>query len=327
MQRSALMLSTAFLLAACGQATQLTPQAQAQQPQLSAQAVSFYADPGGAAATWVRNNPNDGRTSLIRSRVSTQPAARWFGNWSGDVRSSVNSYAAAAAQAGKTPILVAYNIIGRDCGQHSSGGAGSADAYRTWIRNFSLGLGQRAAVVVVEPDALAQLTQCLNASEQSVRLGLLSYAVDQLATNAPNAKVYLDAGNSNWIGAADMADRLKKANVARARGFALNVSNYYLTSDSTTYGNAVTNALNGLGVGGRRFVIDTSRNGAGPAGGEWCNPGGRKLGSPSQVTANTSGLEMLLWIKNPGESDGNCGIGGGSSAGQFLPQAAYDMAR
>jgi endoglucanase len=34
---------------------------------------------------------------------------------------------------------------------------------------------------------------------------------------------------------------------------------------------------------------------------------------------------MLLWIKTPGESDGNCGTGTGTVAGQFDPQLAYNL--
>ncbi|MDQ0716787.1 cellulase/cellobiase CelA1 [Streptomyces luteogriseus] len=34
---------------------------------------------------------------------------------------------------------------------------------------------------------------------------------------------------------------------------------------------------------------------------------------------------MLLWIKVPGESDGNCGVGAGSSAGQFPPEVDYKV--
>lgn len=34
---------------------------------------------------------------------------------------------------------------------------------------------------------------------------------------------------------------------------------------------------------------------------------------------------MLLWIKDPGESDGDCGTGSGTVAGQFNPQLAYDL--
>jgi endoglucanase len=34
---------------------------------------------------------------------------------------------------------------------------------------------------------------------------------------------------------------------------------------------------------------------------------------------------MLLWIKTPGESDGDCGTGSGTTAGQFVPQLAYNL--
>lgn len=69
------------------------------------------------------------------------------------------------------------------------------------------------------------------------------------------------------------------------------------------------------------FVVDTSRNGNG-SNSQWCNPSGRRIGTPTQ---QGGGAEMLLWIKTPGESDGNCGVGTGSSAGQFLPEVAYKM--
>ncbi|WP_244203873.1 glycoside hydrolase family 6 protein, partial [Streptomyces albovinaceus] len=65
----------------------------------------------------------------------------------------------------------------------------------------------------------------------------------------------------------------------------------------------------------------TSRNGNG-SNGEWCNPGGRRTGAVSQTGG---GAEMLLWLKTPGESDGDCGVGAGSVAGQFLPEVAYKM--
>ena len=47
-----------------------------------------------------------------------------------------------------------------------------------------------------------------------------------------------------------------------------------------------------------------------------------KLGPTDQVGG---GAEALLWIKDPGESDGNCGTGTGTVAGQFSPQLAYDL--
>jgi len=98
------------------------------------------------------------------------------------------------------------------------------------------------------------------------------------------------------------------------------VSNYFPTGDNINFGNRVAAELRRYGYS-KPFVIDTSRNGNG-SNGQWCNPAGRRIGTPSQLGG---GAEMLLWLKTPGESDGNCGVGGGSSAGQFLPEVAYKM--
>ena len=328
MPRSVVALSVSSLLLltlnSCGG---MTTQAagSATTPQAAPPAASdFYLDPNNSALSWVQNNPADSRASTISSQIASQPSARWFGDWSGDIASAAQQYASAAASAGKLPIMVAYNIPGRDCGQYSAGGAASDADYQRWIANFSKGIGSNPAVLVLEPDALGLLTDCLSSAQQQDRLNLLAYAVSQFASNAPNTKVYLDAGHADWIAADEMASRLKSANIAQARGFALNTSNYIGTASNTAYGNAVVAALNL----NKRFVIDTSRNGNGAApDSAWCNPAGRRVGAVSQMAPGTTGLEMLLWVKLPGESDGNCGIGAGSSAGEFLPQAAYQMAQ
>ncbi len=75
-------------------------------------------------------------------------------------------------------------------------------------------------------------------------------------------------------------------------------------------------------------MIDTSRNGAGPAGGElyWCNPTGRALGTPPTTATAGAHADAYLWIKRPGESDGSCGRGE-PQAGTFVSQYAIDLAR
>lgn len=282
----------------------------------------FYVNPNSPVASWVRNNAADGRAALIRQKIASQPQGKWVGDWTPNIEQEASSYTKAATAAGKTPIFVAYNIPGRNCGQYSSGGAGSPEAYKTWIRNFVRGVAGRAAVVILEPDALPLLLDCQQGTNTKLVTDLLSFAVNEFSTGAPKAKVYFDAGNSNWKSATDMAARLKAANVARAAGFALNTSNYRTTAESQSYGNSVVQKLGG----NTRFVIDTSRNGAGP-GSDWCNPAGRKIGVTSRKVAGSTGLEMLLWIKAPAESDGSCGVGQGSAAGEFLPQMAFDMAK
>ena len=63
------------------------------------------------------------------------------------------------------------------------------------------------------------------------------------------------------------------------------------------------------------FVIDTSRNGQGPwlaepgeyaDPEEWCNPPGRGLGIRPTTDTRNALVDAYLWIKVPGESDGQC---------------------
>ncbi|WP_329491971.1 glycoside hydrolase family 6 protein [Kitasatospora sp. NBC_01246] len=281
----------------------------------------FYADPDSSAQRWVNANRGDGRAAAIQASIANVPSARWFGNWSGAVGTATGAYTGAAAAAGKLPVLVAYDIPDRDiCAGQSGGGAGSAAEYRTWIAAFAAGIGTRPAVVVLEPDSLGD-ESCMSQAQISERNVLLSGAVAQFNAKAPNTRLYLDAGNPAWLSAETMARHLAAAGVAGAHGFSLNVSNYLTTAQNVAYGNAVNAALKSTKGFTKPFVVDTSRNGNG-SDGAWCNPAGRRIGTP---TGWGGGAEMLLWIKVPGESDGNCGVGTGSTAGQFLPEVAYKM--
>jgi endoglucanase len=287
--------------------------------------MTFYTDPKSGPATWVAQNAGDSRRATIKANLSSKPAGKWFGNWSGSIKPAVNSYVTAATKKKKTPILVAYNIPGRDaCGGHSSGGTAVSE-YRTWIKSFAGGVGKRRAVVVLEPDSLADF-QCMSTADANARQKLLTYATEQFKKSAPNAYVYLDAGNSNWASAQDMSGRLIKSGLKNVRGFSLNVSNYRTTPQESAYAAKVNAELRKRGAKTKPYVVDTSRNGKG-SNGEWCNPAGRKLGATSQVnkkpTAKTP--EARLWIKTPGESDGNCGIASGTAAGVFDPQIAVAL--
>jgi hypothetical protein len=134
-----------------------------------------------------------------------------------------------------------------------------AQAYETWVNGFAAGLGDRPAVVILEPDALAQLNSCLDSAQQQARLQMLSYAVKHLQTNSD--QVYLDAGHSGWVPPDQMAARLRAADVAQAYGFSLNVSNYDPTGQEVGYAMELDRELGMT----KRFVIDTSRNGNGSA--------------------------------------------------------------
>lgn len=135
------------------------------------------------------------------------------------------------------------------------------------------------------------------------------------------AAVYVDAGHSNWVGASEMAGRLKEADISSANGFSLNVSNFERTGDSVRYGKALSSR-----TGGKHFVVDTARNGRGRApNSEWCNPSGRALGPKPRAVTKDPVLDAYLWVKPPGESDGTCN--GGPSAGEWWAGYALGLAK
>ena len=266
------------------------------------------------ADQWRSSRPQD---AALMDRMAAEPVARWIGDWNVDVKGDVAKYLTAAISDGHTPVLVAYNIPSRDCGSYSAGGSASASAYKQWISDFAAGLAGHTAVVILEPDAVAAAS-CLPATAQEERFGLLRDAVQKL--KAQNAIVYVDAGHAGWLTPATAAERLKKAGVDLADGFSLNVSNYVTTSSNVTYGKQISDR-----VGGKHYVIDTSRNGVGVTNGEWCNVPGQALGAPPSTKTGNSLVDAYLWVKQPGESDGTCN--GGPKAGAWWAEYALDLAR
>jgi endoglucanase len=94
----------------------------------------------------------------------------------------------------------------------------------------------------------------------------------------------------------------------------------------------------GSAVATTHFVVDTSRNGSGPdtmqqyasapydqpstvistlAAGNWCNPPGSGLGLRPTASTGVPLLDAYLWVKTPGQSDGQCDSAGGARAWNY----------
>lgn len=356
---------------------------------------------------------------LIWKMVRT-PQATWFtGGTPESVEREVKGITTRAARRHTVPILVAYNIPFRDCAQFSAGGATTVEEYKAWIDGFAAGIGNKAAVVILEPDGLGiipwyttfegvqEWCQPDEADEETAaaeRFEMLNYAVDVLKAQ-PHVYVYLDGTHSGWLNVGDISDRLIKAGIENADGFYLNASNYQYTANLTHYGTWISSCistgnpggcanqywnggpegtniadllgpwtgvalssfgewsddsevpeLNTSGINARyagtepttHFVIDTSRNGLGPwdvsATGypdpqDWCNPPGRGLGIPTTTDTGNPLIDAYLWIKIPGESDGECTRGLGNAgetvdpewglidppAGEWFPEMALEL--
>jgi endoglucanase len=159
-------------------------------------------------------------------------------------------------------------------------------------------------------------------------------------------------------GFADCPDQYWNGGPGRDGGGALDTAKIW--SDTATAADANTAGINAryaalLGdVKPRKtFIIDTSRNGQGPwvptaeqkaawpDPQDWCNPPRRGLGERPSTRTGTRLADAYVWIKVPGESDGQCsrGLGAGDDvvdpiwgrvdpdAGAWFPEQALQLAR
>lgn len=277
-------------------------------------------------ATDAASRAADGSPEQAAARyLSAQPTAVWLTPEADpvDVVGERIAHLAAEArdQSARTAVVV-YGLPERDCGGHSAGGL-DGDVYLEWTRAIGDALREAAdtaPLVILEPDSLALAPECGNVDE---RVEQLSAAVGAIA--AENTWIYVDGGHSNWLAPDEMAALIEQVDSASRgdggrgiRGFATNVSNYEATDDEVAYAHDVAGLLDGL-----HAIIDTGRNGAG-SNGEWCNPPGRLVGEAGG-TIGDDVVDTNLWIKPPGESDGDCN--GGPAAGRWWPEGAVALTR
>lgn len=252
--------------------------------------------------------------------LAEQPTAYWLTPEQdplGRAGETVLDLIAQARDQSRSVAIVVYGLPERDCGNHSAGGLSEED-YPRWVAEIGDALETAPdlqKIVVLEPDSIALAPDCGNIADRARQL---SAAVEEL--ESPGTWVYVDGGHSNWLGADRMAYLIRETGLVGAvRGFATNVSNYQSTTDEFAYAAELSAKLDGM-----HAVVDTSRNGSASSGGEWCNPSWQTVGDPGGTYADDI-VDTNLWIKPPGESDGECN--GGPKAGTWWPFAAVDLTR
>jgi cellulose 1,4-beta-cellobiosidase len=282
------------------------------------------------------------QATVVR-KVETAPTAIWLDSVAKGQRVSHYLDEASAQQKkdGQAVVTVfaLYDMPGRDCAAAASAGElqlgpGEAryrsefiDAIAAQFRKYP----SQRIVAVLEPDSLANIATNLDkakcaAAEQAYRHSI-AYAVRTLSL--PNVSIYLDAAHAGWLGwngnrskiAHIFKDVLDEAGGAdKIRGFSTNVSNFNTLSDGDgkrmepsdpcpdelTYVQKLSESLAEVGIAGKGFIIDTSRNGRGgirAKWGVWCNVKGAGLGERPKATP-APGVDAYFWVKPPGESDG-----------------------
>ena len=270
--------------------------------------------PVAQAANELRASGREADAAALAPIVA-QPVATWLTRH--DPAPKARRMVDAAEAADELPVLVLYHRPHRDCGSYSAGGSSDAAAYARWIATVSDVIGSRRVAVILEPDAVPQLLNMECAASADETYAMLARAIDRLAANE-NTLIYLDAGHPGWIGDTDqLAEALRRSGIAQADGFSLNVSNFASDAANQEYGDRLSAAL-----GGVQYLTDVSRNGNGaPAASAdqvdtWCNPPSAGLGADPQIGAEHAYAVAKLWIKVPGESDGNCRPGE-PAAGEF----------
>jgi endoglucanase len=231
----------------------------------AATATQFYVpkpDKGALAQVSDLLSQQDKTDAALIRAMTNQSHAVWFtGGTPAEVTRRVNETVNAAFGQHAVPVLVAYDLPFRDCGQYSAGGALNTTDYLAWIDGFARGIGSNKAIVLLEPDSLGIIpyntdingnaewcrpdlsgTGLTPQTANDARYAQINGAVTRLEQQ-PNVSVYLDGTHSAWLGVGDIAQRLVKAGVAQAQGFFLNVSNYQFTQNSVQYGTWISDCI------------------------------------------------------------------------------------
>jgi endoglucanase len=194
----------------------------------------------------------------------------------------------------KIPIFMLYGIVNRDLGYYSKGGCKDIAEYKFYINQFVRGIKDKKAIVIIESDAFPHAFK-LKGNKLRDRINCLKYAIEQLENT--NCISYLDVGHPEWLEIGRLMKYIQLLPIKKMRGFSINVSNFISTEKCTNYAEELYKYTE------QPSIIDVSKNRQQVS--RWNNPIEQRLGEPPKMI-KTKEVDMHLWIKIPGESDGKC---------------------
>ncbi len=326
--------------------------------------AQFFLNPDYVAKVEAAAKSDKANAATIK-KVASYPTAVWLDSIASVAQVPKVLDAAEKQQGGDgKPVLVTfvvYDLPNRDCSAKASAGELDVDkgGEAKYKSEFIDKIAEQFAahpklriVAIIEPDSLGNLATNLNvtkcAASEKVYRSATAYAVSKL--NMPQVSVYLDAAHAGWLGWEGNRQRIAKifkdvltqaGGVEKIRGFATNVSNYNTVSgadgkklgaanpcsDEGTYVAKLTLALQAEGIVGKKFIIDTARNGkvVRATWGNWCNIKGAGIGPRPQASPMPL-VDAYFWVKPPGESDGTSDpkaarFDGGCASADSMPNA------
>lgn len=288
---------------------------------------------------WQAQREGDARRVALFEKIAHVPQAKWLaganvrrspGRVIGDLIANVRStewggpscnthygpgQGAADPYVGDYPVFAIRQLDHLDCGRHYHGGADwnrPGGPYEQWIDAFVRALapiGHRATVIL-EPDGLPVIPNCLSRQAGRQRLALMRSVAKRLG-EIDDLTTYIDIGSSSWLRRPLAARLLRRAGVAHVRGFALNTTHFNYTRLERRYGDALARRL------GKHYVINTAENGRGALEvtdpdrikDRFCNPKNAGLGPLPTTRTGSRYADAFLWISRPGlSSNGHSGM-------------------
>ena len=313
----------ALALSACG------PQERYVEPPVSESGVvqwpdygDFYLE-GNKAVRALANLRLDGRDedADMLWRIAGTPQARWVGDFMGDDRIAIQAESSyrEAARAEQISLMVMAGVPGRGCRDVANQDE-AREVYRSRVATAVEPLADFDVEVwyIFEPGAVSSLGECVDAdfTVEMLNMGI------QIMADA-GIHLYVDAGTVLSPSAEVMAQRLALLDLDRVAGIAIGTSGFHPEDVERERGDQI---LELLGQDHLTYVLDTSRNGANnPPPPEVCNPEGQAIGKAPRIM-DQGNLKAYVWVKRPGESDGD-GCRGGAGSGDFSVQLGLELAR
>jgi endoglucanase len=209
---------------------------------------------------WQAYTHSTGTTKALLAKIATRPRVFWF--TSGTQKKNATTVVReriAQFQHGNPDAYAQLAIFG----MYPKGESHRTDpipaarvaTYRRWINQIATGIGASKVILVVEPD----LAVAWGGWKPAVRFGMAAYAARVLGA-LPNAKVYLDGSDADWLPADKATTMLLASGVRYVDGIALGATHYSSTSANIEFGAELVRRLAVAGVPGRTVVIDTADN-------------------------------------------------------------------
>ncbi|KAG9403988.1 hypothetical protein AC1031_005526 [Aphanomyces cochlioides] len=262
------------------------------------------------------------RTAL--NALKANPVATWYT----DLGTNQVAQTLAACK-NAVPTIVVYGLPNKDCGAggfFNGGNNKNTQQYTAWIQSLVNQVGKQEVIYVLEPDAVG-LTSTGGCGVTNGYQNNLKIALGLLSTN-PNAHIYVDvAAWASQSQAINILNDLKKAGLCQD----LRSNSFIVVTPTTTTTASFVPNLNVISL------LSSPHRGP-PSARTWLTDGGvdfasrtialtRTLHCQAPVVmsiydSSTTGnplVDYYLWIKVPGECDGQCT---GQSADAMIGPAA-----